>query len=87
MTRTKIISYTFLVEATTILGSLIGIFLLKEGFSFYWISILMAHIAGGFIYLAIHAVMGEMLRNHKTLVIVSLLSGLFLIFFVHTMID
>ena len=87
MTRTKIISYTFLVEATTILGSLIGIFLLKEGFSFYWISILMAHIAGGFIYLAIHAVMGEMLRNHKILVIVSLLSGLFLIFFVHTMID
>jgi zinc transporter ZupT len=47
----------------------------------------MAHIAGGFIYLAIHAVMGEMLRNHKTLVIVSLLSGLFLIFFVHTIID
>jgi len=85
--RTKIISYTLLVESTTLLGSLIGIFLLKEGISFFWISILMAHIAGGFIYLAIHAVMGEMLRHHKTLVISSLLSGFLLILFVHTLID
>jgi len=87
MKKVKIFLYTALVEATTILGSLIGIYLLKEGISFYWISIVMAHIAGGFIYLALHAVMGEMLRNHKTLVVVSLLSGLFLIFFVHLLID
>jgi len=85
--RSKIISYTLLVESTTLLGSLIGIFLLEEGISFFWISILMAHIAGGFIYLAIHAVMGEMLRHHKTLVISSLLSGFLLILFVHILID
>jgi zinc transporter ZupT len=87
MNKVKIISYTALVESTTLLGSLIGIYLLKEGVSLYWISILMAHIAGGFIYLAIHAVLGEMLRNHKTLVVVSLLSGIFLILFVHLIID
>jgi zinc transporter ZupT len=85
--KTKIISYTALIEATTLLGSVAGIFLLKEGISFFWISILMAHIAGGFIYLAIHAVLGEMLRHHKTLVISSLLSGFLLILFVHTLID
>jgi zinc transporter ZupT len=85
--KTKIISYTALVEATTLLGSLVGILLLKEGISFFWISILMAHIAGGFIYLAIHAVIGEMLRHHKTLVISSLLSGFLLILFVHALID
>ena len=87
MTKFKIISYTAIVEATTLFGSVIGIFLLKEEVSFPWISILMAHIAGGFIYLAIHAVIGEMLRNHKTLVISSLLSGFLLILFVHILID
>jgi zinc transporter ZupT len=83
MTKWKIFWYTAMVETTTVLGALIGIFLLKEGISFFWISILMAHIAGGFIYLAIHAVLGEMLRNHKTLVIASLLAGFSLILFVH----
>lgn len=87
MPKPKIILYTVLVESTTILGSAAGIFLLKEGVSFYWISLLMAHIAGGFIYLAIHAVMGEMLKHHKTLVITSLISGFLLILFVHLLID
>ncbi len=85
--RIKIISYTSLVESTTLLGSLLGVFLLKDGISFFWISILMAHISGGFVYLAIHAVLGEMLRNHKTLVISSFLSGLLLILFLHIIID
>jgi len=85
--KAKIISYTALVESTTLVGSLLGVFLLKEGISLFWMGILMAHIAGGFIYLALHAVMGEMLRHHKTLVITSLLSGLLLILFVHRLID
>jgi len=87
MNKLKIFLYTSFVESTTIIGSLLGIFIFNEGISFYWISILMAHIAGGFIYLAIHAVLGEMLRNHKTLVAVSVLSGLSLIFLVHSIID
>ena len=85
--KVKVISYTALVESTTLLGSLLGVFLLKEGISFFWMGILMAHIAGGFIYLALHAVLGEMLRHHRTIVITSLLSGLLLILFVHSLID
>jgi len=85
--KVKVISYTALVESTTLLGSLLGVFLLKEGISFFWMGILMAHIAGGFIYLALHAVMGEMLRKHKTLVVTSLFSGLLIIFLVHKLID
>ena len=85
--KSKIILYTILVESTTLLGSLIGIYFLKEGISLFWISILMAHIAGGFIYLAIHAVIGELLKHHKALVIISLLAGLLLILFVHLLID
>jgi len=43
----------------------------------------MAHIAGGFIYLAIHAVFGEMYKNHKILVVSSFAAGIVLIFIVH----
>jgi zinc transporter ZupT len=85
--KSKIILYTALVESTTLLGTFMGIYFLKEGISLFWISILMAHIAGGFIYLAIHAVIGELLKHHKTLVIISLLLGLLLILFVHILID
>ena len=86
-TKGKVILYTALVESTTLLGSLLGIFLLKEGISLFFMGILMAHIAGGFIYLALHAVLGEMLRHHKALVITSLLTGFLLILFVHGIID
>jgi zinc transporter ZupT len=85
--KVKVVSYTALVEATTLLGSLLGIFLLKEGISLFLMGIIMAHIAGGFIYLALHAVLGEMLRHHKILVITSLLSGFLVILFVHGITD
>jgi hypothetical protein len=39
----------------------------------------MSHIAGGFIFLASHAVLGEMLKNHKKLVIVTFSMGLIII--------
>lgn len=85
--KSKVIFYTALVESTTLVGSLLGIFLLKEGISLFLMGIIMAHIAGGFIYLALHAVLGEMLRHHKILVITSLLSGFLLILFVHGIIE
>ena len=49
-------------EATTLAGGAIGYFLLGQA-SFFWLGLLMAHVAGGFIYLAAHAVIGEMLRH------------------------
>lgn len=85
--RAKIIFYVILIEMTTVIGGIIGYFLIKDGFPAYWMGILMAHIAGGFVFLAMHAVLGEMLKNHKTLVTVSFASGVVLIFltrlFVH----
>lgn len=85
--KLKIISYTTLVESTTLLGAVTGVLFIQDGISMYWISLVMAHIAGGFIYLALHAILGEMLRNHKTLVITSLASGILLIYIVHSIID
>lgn len=78
--KAKIISYVILIELTTVLGGVIGYFLIKDGFPHYWMGILMAHIAGGFAFLSMHAVLGEMLKHHKVLVTISFISGLVLIF-------
>jgi len=39
----------------------------------------MAHVGGGFIYLATHAVLGEMLKHGKKLVLASFAVGIALI--------
>jgi zinc transporter ZupT len=77
--RTKIFIYTALVELTTVVGAISGIFFIQDNIPEIWMGVLMAHIAGGFIFLSTHAVLGEMLKNHKSLVIVSLTSGLIFI--------
>jgi zinc transporter ZupT len=65
-------------EATTLLGGAIGYFLLGSA-SLFWLALLMAHVAGGFVYLAVHAVLGELTRHGKTLVITSFSFGVTLI--------
>jgi zinc transporter ZupT len=77
--KSKIILYVALVEALTIAGAVMGYWVFRDAVSPVIISAVMAHIAGGFIFLALHAILGEMLRNHKNLVIVSFLSGLVII--------
>lgn len=67
--KSKIILYVVLVELTTVLGAVIGIFLIDFHISEMIIGFLMAHIAGGFVYLAFHAIIGEMLEHHTKLVI------------------
>ncbi len=81
--KQKIILYVTLVESTTIIGSIIGTYLFQTGISPVITSVIMAHIAGGFIFLSLHAVLGEMLKNHTRLVIFSLSLGLLLILGVH----
>jgi zinc transporter ZupT len=81
--RSKIIIYVFLVELVTVLGAVTGFFLLTEGISSVIMGMIMAHVAGGFVYLAIHAVLGEMVRNHKNLVITSFVLGVLIIFSVY----
>src|ERR671918_375778 len=66
------------VEATTLLGGVIGFFFLAK-VSTFWLGLIMAHVGGGFFYLAAHAVLGEMLKHGKTLVLTSFLGGVALI--------
>lgn len=84
--KAKIISYLVLIELTTVLGGIIGFLLIGSDFPHYWMGILMAHIAGGFVFLAMHAVLGEMLKNHKALVTLSFIAGLVLIFLVRLLV-
>lgn len=77
--RNKILGYVFAVELVTVLGAITGSIVLKSFVSDILISTVMAHIAGGFIFLSSHAVLGEMLKNHKKLVISSFSFGLIII--------
>src|SRR5205807_5309835 len=43
------------VEATTLIGAIIGFYFLANQ-SHFWLSLFMAHVGGGFLYLAVHAV-------------------------------
>jgi zinc and cadmium transporter len=76
--RSAAVGWVAAVEATTVLGGVIGYFFLTK-VSTFWLGLIMAHVGGGFIYLAAHAVLGEMLRHGKKLVLTSFSMGLALI--------
>jgi len=62
------------IEATTILGGLLGWVAFPRA-SAVWLALALANAAGGFFYLAIHAVMGEIFRHHKGLVLANFAAG------------
>jgi len=76
--RAAAVGWVAAVEATTLLGGVIGYFFLTN-ISTLWLGLIMAHVGGGFIYLATHAVVGEMLKHGKKLVFTSFALGVALI--------
>ena len=62
------------VESTTLLGGLLG-WLFFRGISNVWLDAVVAHVGGGFLFLAVHAVFGEILKHHKGLVLTSFAIG------------
>ena len=66
------------VEASTLIGGVIGMLWLGH-VSTFWLGLIMAHVGGGFVYLATHAVIGEMLKHDKKLVLTSFSIGVALI--------
>jgi len=76
--RKTIISYVVSVEATTLLGAAVGLIFFPTAPP-VWISVALAHAGGGFLFLAIHAVVGEILKHHKALVLGSFGAGFALI--------
>lgn len=76
--RSAALAWVAAVEATTLVGGVIGYFFLTN-ISTFWLGLIMAHVGGGFIYLAVHAVLGEMLKHGKKLVLTSFSLGVVLI--------
>jgi zinc transporter ZupT len=76
--RSAALGWVAAVEATTLAGGVIG-YLFLTSISTFWIGLIMAHVGGGFIYLATHAVLGEMLKHGKKLVLASFAVGIALI--------
>jgi zinc transporter ZupT len=66
------------VESTTVLGGLLGWFVLQNVPN-VWLELALANAGGGFLYLAVHAVLGEIFKHHKSLVLGSFASGFGLI--------
>jgi len=77
-TRLAALGWVAAVEAATLLGGAIGFFFLADA-SIFWLGLIMAHVGGGFFYLAAHAVLGEMMKHGKGLVITSFCVGIALI--------
>jgi zinc transporter ZupT len=82
-TRASAVGWVAAVESTTLLGGVIGYFFLTN-VSALWLGLIMAHVGGGFVYLAVHAVLGEMLKHGKKLVLTSFALGIVLIAVLNT---
>jgi ZIP family zinc transporter/zinc and cadmium transporter len=72
--RTAVILRVMAVESTTILGGVIGLVFLKN-VSGVWVGAALAHAGGGFFFLASHAVLGEIWKHHKGLVLANFGTG------------
>jgi zinc transporter ZupT len=76
--RAKMLWLVAAVEFMTVVGGLVGWFALRNIPSAWLtltLALMLANAGGGFLYLAIHAVLGEILKQHKTLVLVSFAAG------------
>jgi zinc transporter ZupT len=84
--RARMLWLVVAVETMTIIGGLIGWFVLHD-VSNFWLALTLANAGGGFFYLAVHAVFGEILKHHKRLVFTNFSIGFgiisALIFFFH----
>jgi ZIP family zinc transporter/zinc and cadmium transporter len=72
--RSRMLGWVAAVESTTILGGVLGWFVLRD-VSGVWLAVALAHAGGGFLFLATHAVLGEILKHHKGLVLGSFAAG------------
>jgi ZIP family zinc transporter len=80
--RAAALGWVAAVEATTLLGGAIGLWLVPQ-VSDIWLALLLVHVGGGFVFLAIHAVFGELIKHGRKLVLASFAVGMLLILALH----
>ena len=74
-TRSRMLWLVAAVESTTVIGGALGWFVFGS-VSNLWLDLALAHAGGGFIFLAAHAVLGEIMKHEKKIVLVSFATGL-----------
>jgi zinc transporter ZupT len=78
LSRRAALGWVAAVEATTLFGGAIGLWAAPH-ITGIWMDLVLAHVGGGFIFLAIHAVFGELVKHSKKAVLVSFIAGMLLI--------
>jgi zinc transporter ZupT len=76
------VAWVAAVEATTLVGGALGVLFLNR-IPDFWLSAVLAHAGGGFLFLATHAVLGELVKHGKRLVLVNFAVGVVVIGAVH----
>jgi len=82
MSRLRTLGWVAAVESTTLIGGALGIWLQPQAGS-NWMALVPAHIGGGFIFLAFHAVFGELVKHGRKLVLNNFIIGVLLIAILH----
>jgi len=78
--KIKTIFYIIAIQTTTIFGAIVGAALLDYNIlNFATINLILAHIGGGFIYLSLHAILGEMLKHDMKKVFFYFFIGLIIV--------
>jgi len=72
--QAKTVALVAAVESTTLLGGVLGAFVVHN-ISNAWLGAILTHVGGGFVYLAAHAVRGEIFEHHKSLVLTNFIAG------------
>lgn len=78
LSRWRALGWVAAVESTTLLGGVLGLWALPQ-VDGVWMDLILAHVGGGFIFLAFHAVFGELVKHGRRLVLASFLTGIALI--------
>lgn len=78
LSRMKALGWVAAVEGTTFIGGVIGFWAAPQ-ISDIWLDVVLAHVGGGFIFLAAHAVFGEMVKHSRTVVLASFFGGFLLL--------
>jgi ZIP family zinc transporter len=73
--RSAVIGWVAAVEATTLVGGAMGLWVLPR-IPEIWLDVLLAHVGGGFVFLAVHAVFGELRKHGLKRVVGGFVTGL-----------
>jgi ZIP family zinc transporter len=70
----RVMMWVAAVESTTLAGAVLGLWGLRH-VNEWWIAAVLAHAGGGFVFLAAHAVLGELVKHGKAVVLSAFVTG------------